>query len=536
MKKSLSTSRILGVFLLSIAYLSPLQSAQADCTQFPESTTDVCIQENLVREQARAAAYEAARIAEQQAAAQRAADAMARQTAEETARRQAWGVYDPALGDCATFPNSTTPGCVAQNLEAERHRQADAAASHAEANAAGAASAEAQRQLQISTETELRKKWGIYDPALGDCSSFPASESPACIAQNLVAEQHRQADAEEAKAVANAAVIAAAEAQRQQQIQDEIDLRKKWGIYDPAIGNCSESPLSMTPECVRQNLLAEDFRQQDSKVPATLQTRLENNIQLQINSVIPATVSSNMYIKIEVKSEEIKSDSPTSQFSITSNVVDPVTESTVLKIESNLPSQVASVTTDEVKPIPLAIIHDLIPPAAAAQVVKDFTLTANLASAVTDFANVAQNNKPPASTSVTISVPAADLSFTVPTTPAPKVTGDYFKDTAASINSTFGSIADRLITDYYAPCPYVVCMKDPDTLVFGLQMKATSSLVFAPSGQPTPESLAESQRLIDAAFAITSARVAKNNYAAFFTPQPSSFAQQIKSGLPNFFK
>ena len=304
----------LMVLLLSLTLLQVIPTtAHASCAEFPDSTTDACIAENLAAEQARQAAYaakqaadaaavqaaadaqraqqaadDAARAAaasglpadscgrpensgsnkcsqERMAAAQATADSaasqqMAAQSAAEIEQRKAWGIYDPALGDCSQAPNSLTAGCVAQNLLAAQHLKADQIARMAVDNQRAVDSATAQAVQQNSAEIAKRKAWGIYDPALGDCSQAPNSLTAGCVAQNLLAAQHLKADQIARMAVDNQRAVDSATAQAVQQNSAEIAKRKAWGIYDPALGDCSQAPNSLTVGCVAQNLVAEKFR------------------------------------------------------------------------------------------------------------------------------------------------------------------------------------------------------------------------------------------------------------------------------------
>lgn len=228
-------------------------SAHASCADYPESVTPTCVAENLLVEQARQAAY-AAEQARRQAESDAAAAAQRAQQAAEEAARAASDAQLPA-DSCERLVNYSTTFCTEQRT----------AQSIANANAL----ANQQQTAQNNAEIELRKSWGIYDPALGNCFEVANSSKPECIAQNLEAEKHRQADYSAKHEAANQAALDAAKAQSDSQTATEIALRISWGIYDAELGNCFEVANSSKPECIAQNLEAEKHRQADyAKVQA----------------------------------------------------------------------------------------------------------------------------------------------------------------------------------------------------------------------------------------------------------------------------
>ena len=235
----------LMVLLLSLTLLQVIPTtAHASCADFPDSTTDACIAENLAAEQARQAAY-AAKQAADAAAVQAAADAQRAQQAADDAARAAAASGLPA-DSCGRPENSGSNKCSQERMAAAQ-ATADSAASQ-------------QMAAQSAAEIEQRKAWGIYDPALGDCSQAPNSLTAGCVAQNLLAAQHLKADQIARMAVDNQRAVDSATAQAVQQNSAEIAKRKAWGIYDPALGDCSQAPNSLTVGCVAQNLVAEKFR------------------------------------------------------------------------------------------------------------------------------------------------------------------------------------------------------------------------------------------------------------------------------------
>ena len=85
------------------------------------------------------------------------AEQSAAQSAEEIAKRQAWGIYDPLLGDCSVSPASSSAACVKQNLLAEKFRSAENAAKQA-ARAAAAKNAEVDaKALQAMIDAKNRE-------------------------------------------------------------------------------------------------------------------------------------------------------------------------------------------------------------------------------------------------------------------------------------------------------------------------------------------------------------------------------------------
>jgi hypothetical protein len=142
-----------------------------------------------------------------------------------------------AFAGCGDFPESTTPECIAQNLAAEAARQ----------------QAETQRRAQDLIDAENRAKQQAEQQYVANgsrpCSVFPASVSPACVAENLDYEKSRQVD-EVAK--------------RAQDLVD-AETRAKEQAEQQYIANgsrpCSLYPASITPACISENLEFEKERQ-----------------------------------------------------------------------------------------------------------------------------------------------------------------------------------------------------------------------------------------------------------------------------------
>lgn len=230
----------LMVLLLSLSLLQVIPTtAHASCAEFPDSTTDACIAENLAAEQARQAAY-AAKQAADAAAVQAAADAQRAQQAADDAARAAAASGLPA-DSCGRPENSGSNKCSQERMAAAQ-ATADSAASQ-------------QMAAQSAAEIEQRKAWGIYDPALGDCSQAPNSLTVGCVAQNLVAEKFRSAEYVKAQADASSsATKRAAEAKAAQALADAKARAKllKGTIYsksDSMTTTSSASQKSLT--CVK---------------------------------------------------------------------------------------------------------------------------------------------------------------------------------------------------------------------------------------------------------------------------------------------
>jgi hypothetical protein len=146
-------------------------------------------------------------------------------------------IPQPAVAGCGDFPESTTPECIAQNLATEAARQ----------------QAERQRWAQDQIDAENRAKQQAEQQYVANgsrpCSVFPASVSPACVAENLDYEKSRQID-EVAK--------------RAQDLVD-AETRAKELAEQQYIANgsrpCSLYPASITPACISENFEYEKERQ-----------------------------------------------------------------------------------------------------------------------------------------------------------------------------------------------------------------------------------------------------------------------------------
>jgi hypothetical protein len=222
-------------------------SAFASCADYPESITPTCVAENLLVAERMRVEYEAEQARRQAQVEAAAAAQRAQQAADEAARAASDALLPP--DSCERLVNYSTNACTEKRI--------------AESSAKAAALAAKQQAAQDDAEVALRKSWGIYDPALGNCFEVANSSKPECVAQNLEAEKRRQADYSAKREAANQAALDAAKAQNDSQTAEEIARRIAWGIYDPALGNCYEVENSTKPECVAQNLVAEKFRQAD---------------------------------------------------------------------------------------------------------------------------------------------------------------------------------------------------------------------------------------------------------------------------------
>jgi hypothetical protein len=243
-----------------LVFVAP--SAQAGCRDFPESITPECVAQNLREEQA-AATDTAARMAQEL----RDAEARARENAAiEFARNGSRA--------CTLFPASVTPECVAENLEYEKARQ----------------SADAAQRIQdvIDAETRAQEQAAREYIANGSrpCSLFPASITPACVAENLEYEKERQGIyAKKQLEELEKAIKAEAQAQKEQYIRN-------------GSRPCSLFPAAITPECVAENLEYEEIRKvevealiaaKEAASGATFNT-LDENGSLLVVAKVPAKV------------------------------------------------------------------------------------------------------------------------------------------------------------------------------------------------------------------------------------------------------
>ena len=140
---------------------------------------------------------------------------------------------------------------------------------------------------------------GISQPAFAGCRDFPESVTPECVAQNLAEEKARQVDTA---------------AQMAQDLLD-AEARAKANAEAQYVANgsrpCSVFPVSVTPECVAQNLDYEKTRQEadvakraQDMVDAETRAKKQAELQYIANgsrpcslypaSVTPACVSENL--------------------------------------------------------------------------------------------------------------------------------------------------------------------------------------------------------------------------------------------------
>ena len=142
-----------------------------------------------------------------------------------------------ANAGCRDYPESITPGCVAQNLAEEQAR----------------AAADVAKRAQDLIDAENRAKEQAAQDYVANgsrpCSVYPASISPACVAENLGVEQEKQKSAIDKQAQA---LLDAEEKAKENAEKDYI-----------ASGSrpCSVYPASITASCVEENLEYEAKRQ-----------------------------------------------------------------------------------------------------------------------------------------------------------------------------------------------------------------------------------------------------------------------------------
>ena len=142
-----------------------------------------------------------------------------------------------ANAGCRDYPESITPGCVAQNLAEEQARQA----------------ADVAKRAQDLIDAENRAKAQAAQEYVANgsrpCSVYPASITAACAAENLGVEQEKQKSATEKQAQA---LLDAEEKAKENAEKDYI-----------ANGSrpCSVYPASITAACAAENLEYETKRQ-----------------------------------------------------------------------------------------------------------------------------------------------------------------------------------------------------------------------------------------------------------------------------------
>jgi hypothetical protein len=142
-----------------------------------------------------------------------------------------------ATAGCRDYPESITPGCVAQNLAEEQARQV----------------ADQAKRAQDLIDAENRAKAQAAQEFVANgsrpCSVYPASITPACVAENLGVEQEKQKSAIDNQAQA---LLDAEERAKENAEKDYI-----------ANGSrpCTLYPASITAACAAENLEYETKRQ-----------------------------------------------------------------------------------------------------------------------------------------------------------------------------------------------------------------------------------------------------------------------------------
>jgi len=142
-----------------------------------------------------------------------------------------------ATAGCRDYPESITPGCVAQNLAEEQARQV----------------ADQAKRAQDLIDAENRAKAQAAQEFVANgsrpCSVYPASITPACVAENLGVEQEKQKSAIDKQAQA---LLDAEEKAKENAEKDYI-----------ANGSrpCTLYPASITAACAAENLEYETKRQ-----------------------------------------------------------------------------------------------------------------------------------------------------------------------------------------------------------------------------------------------------------------------------------
>ena len=142
-----------------------------------------------------------------------------------------------ANAGCRDYPESVTPGCVAQNLAEEQARQA--------------ADTLQRAQDLIDAENRAKEQAAQQYAAEGSrpCSVYPASITAACAAENLIDAAKKSAAMDE-KAIAD---------------QKDVEAKAKAQAELDYIANgsrpCTLYPASITAACAAENLEYETKRQ-----------------------------------------------------------------------------------------------------------------------------------------------------------------------------------------------------------------------------------------------------------------------------------
>ena len=142
-----------------------------------------------------------------------------------------------ANAGCRDYPESITPGCVAQNLAEEQARQAADIAKRA--------------QDLIDAENRAKEQAARDYVANGSrpCSVYPASITPECVAENLIDAAKKNAAMDE-KAIADQK-----DAEAKAKAQAELD------YIASGSRPCTLYPASITAACAAENLEYETKRQ-----------------------------------------------------------------------------------------------------------------------------------------------------------------------------------------------------------------------------------------------------------------------------------
>ena len=204
--------------------------------------------------------------------------------AENRAKAQAAQEY-VASGSrpCSVYPASITPECAAENLGVEQEKQKSAI----------------DKQAQALLDAEERAKENAEKDFIASgsrpCSLYPASITAACAAENLEYETKRQ--------------LAASAKSEADQIEAEQKALKQ--AKDDYIRNgsrpCSVFPASTTPECAQANLKIEEIKKveiaaltaaRETSTKALITTKDENGSLLVAGNVPKGVDLLNTKIKL----------------------------------------------------------------------------------------------------------------------------------------------------------------------------------------------------------------------------------------------
>jgi hypothetical protein len=143
-----------------------------------------------------------------------------------------------AQAGCRDYPESVTDACISQNLAEEQARQAEYQ------------QRAAQELLDAQRRAEQAQQEQFVANGSRSCSLPENASSPSCVIENLAYEQQRQAQ----------------EKARLEQIHIDAKKAEEENTYKNWMADggraCAVAPASLTPECIAENLVFEQKRQE----------------------------------------------------------------------------------------------------------------------------------------------------------------------------------------------------------------------------------------------------------------------------------